>query len=118
MRLAKVADLVSAAGLDFSKVRLVQVPHHGSRRNVGPSILDRILGPKVSKGTILRNAMVSVAKDADSKHPSKRVTNAFLRRGAPVTRTQGGTIRFGADAPDRGWDTVEPLPFFDEVEEE
>ena len=28
------------------QLRFVQVPHHGSRRNVEPSVLDRLLGPR------------------------------------------------------------------------
>ncbi len=30
---------------------LVQIPHHGSRRKVGPTILDRLVGPKRPHGT-------------------------------------------------------------------
>ena len=41
-------------GFDFNRLRIVQVPHHGSKRNVGPKILDRILGPKRTDDAILR----------------------------------------------------------------
>jgi hypothetical protein len=34
-------------GIDLSKLWLFQVPHHGSRNNIAPSVLDRIVGPPV-----------------------------------------------------------------------
>lgn len=114
-----VVDLFDAAGLDADILDFVQVPHHGSRRSVSPSLLDRLLGPRLSeseKGAVRRRAYVSAAEDAP-KHPSKQVTNAFLRRGAPVYSTEGRAIRHHHDAPARdGWTVVNPLPFYNEVE--
>lgn len=44
---------------------LFQAPHHGSKHNLGPQILDRLLGPKGSTGGC---ALVSAAAGSD-KHP-------------------------------------------------
>lgn len=98
-------------------LRLVQVPHHGSRRNVGPTILDRLLGPRIMADQNLREAVVSAAPDGAPKHPAKKVTNAFRRRGAWVYSTAGKGLLFHADSPSRGWTNVTPLPLYDEVDE-
>lgn len=77
----------------------VQVPHHGSRRNVSPSLLDRWLGPR-DAGYAAPIAFVSSAK-ADPKHPSPKVTNAFSRRGASVLATEGKCLWHHQGAPAR-----------------
>ena len=86
----------------------IQVPHHGSRRNVGPTILNRILGePAAPHGN--PTAFISSAK-ASNKHPSAKVVNAFSRRGATVHATEGKTINHNWQAPQRvGWGPMEPI---------
>jgi beta-lactamase superfamily II metal-dependent hydrolase len=118
--LTLAAERAEALGFHLpSQLELVQIPHHGSKHNVGPTILDRILGPKDQQQTALvRAAVVSAAPEGEPKHPSKRVTNAFHRRGAFVHATQGATKLHQHDAPPRnGWNDVPALPFYDRVEE-
>lgn len=111
-------DFADNNGLPISELAVVQVPHHGSRSNVAPSILNRVLGPIVPQGTVSgKYAVVSAPKD-DSKHPRKIVMNAFRRRGFPVYKTQGTSLRshFG-NMPARPNETsAEPFEFFSEVE--
>lgn len=99
-------------------IKYFQVPHHGSKRNLGPSILNRIIGPAnaVSK----KQAFVSASKEWDKKHPSNRVTNALARRGAKVHATQGQALVYhSADVPVRaGWKTAVPIPFIADYDEE
>jgi beta-lactamase superfamily II metal-dependent hydrolase len=110
---------LEAVGFDFNRLRIVQVPHHGSKRNVGPQILDRILGPKRTDDAVLRRAVVSASPDGEPKHPSKRVLNAFRRRGARVQGTmKGGILMFNKDAARAGWSSAPEVPFYNEVEEE
>ena len=52
-------DLLEENNFDVSNLNMVQVPHHGSKRNVGPSLLDRLLGTRQPRGTVLRQAYVS-----------------------------------------------------------
>ena len=114
--LGRAADVLEIGGYSSGDCSLIQAPHHGSRRNVGPTILDRLLG---SKGTKERRgtAYVSAAKDGAPKHPAKKVTNAFRRRGYPVHATQGDTKLYSWKAPDRpGYSPCEPLPLFTQVE--
>ncbi len=70
---------------------IVQLPHHGSKRNVGPSILNRLLGPPFCAGSS-KWGIASAAKDGRPKHPSQRVINAVRRRGAKVQSTSGQSI--------------------------
>lgn len=111
------ADLLNNAEIDHSKISFIQVPHHGSKRNVGPSILNRLVGPKQREDKKVKTAFVSVAVDGEPKHPSKKVTNAFKRRGAHVYWTKGSALRHHHDAPSRNWQTAEALPFYPVVEE-
>lgn len=115
--LTLAADYLEEVGTDHSTIDLIQVPHHGSKRNVGPDILNRLVGPKLNEDKQLKLALASVAQKGEPKHPAKKVTNAFRRRGAYVHTTKGGTKHYFNNAPDRGWSASVPLPFYPEVEE-
>ncbi len=115
--LSEAVGRLQAESFDFSKLKFVQVPHHGSKRNIGPTLLNTLIGPKTSQPIKIKTAYASVSPDGSPKHPAKKVTNAFLRRGAPVYVTAGETKRYFKNAPDRGWHKVDPLPFYDVVEE-
>src|SRR5258707_1698440 len=43
--LTEAANYAETAGVDLSTLTGIQVPHHGSKHNVGPTVLNRILGP-------------------------------------------------------------------------
>ena len=116
--LTEAVDRLDAIGFRWSDLNLIQVPHHGSKRNVGPTILDRILGLKLDKDETLRTAFVSAAPEGAPKHPAKKVLNAFRRRGAPVHTTQGSAKCHRHNAPVReGYSASIPLPFYDQVDE-
>src|SRR5882762_3672712 len=120
LALTEAADYAESIGIDLKTVTGIQIPHHGSKHNVGPAILDRIVGPKRKEQSTAatKTAMVSVVKEAP-KHPSKRVVNAFMRRGATVIATHGMTkCHRSKDAPDRGWTAAVPLKFSAQVEAE
>jgi hypothetical protein len=95
----------------------VQIPHHGSRRNVGPTVLNALLGPIQAQGsTSTFSAFVSAPKD-DDKHPRKIVLNAFIRRGAQVFATQGANkVHWGGFAPRRGYTNTDAVSFSPKVE--
>lgn len=114
--LARACDFLSLYGIDISiNLKFVQIPHHGSRHNVSPSILDRMLGAKGQQEN--KTAFVSAGKDSTT-HPRKVVTNAFIRRGCKVIPTKGSTKRQHKDMPERdGWSVAVPIEFASEVEE-
>jgi beta-lactamase superfamily II metal-dependent hydrolase len=107
--LTRAANYAQSIGIDLSGLRFLDVPHHGSHHNVGPTILNRIK---------TKTAFVSAAKKAD-KHPSKKVVNALIRRGATVYSTQGVPLwHYSPDAPARSaYSAATALPFNDYVEE-
>jgi beta-lactamase superfamily II metal-dependent hydrolase len=103
----------------FAPLRFVQIPHHGSKHNVGPAVLDRLLGrPGVQPPTSF--IAVASAADADPKHPSQLVLNAFIRRGACAAVTNGQAIcSRNGDVPARpDWQPLLPLPLVPEFTEE
>jgi len=113
---------VTVQRADFIRPRLkyLQLPHHGSKRNIGPSAMDRILGPRLPKGSMTgKTAFISAAKDGEPKHPSKRVVNAALRRGALVIATQGTSHWYhSADISQRpGYGPLSPLSFTENFED-
>jgi len=117
--LTEAANCADGLGVDLRTLTFIQVPHHGSRHNVGPTILDRILGPKKTTQTFDKTAYISAAKDGEPNHPAKKVINAFKRRGAEVYVTQGESKRHGSDdaPPRQNWSRAVPLPFYDQVDE-
>jgi beta-lactamase superfamily II metal-dependent hydrolase len=117
--LEKAVNLAEAWGISLPACRFQQMPHHGSKRNVGPELLNRLLGPKLpSSGTTNKTVFVSASKEGEPKHPAKKVVNAYIRRGAKVLATKGVSIRHHFDAPVRkGWVPATPLSFSQEVEE-
>lgn len=93
--------------LSLYPLTFFQAPHHGSRRNLAPSVLNRILGkPGANFGT--PTSFISSAK-ADPKHPSPKVTNALKRRGARVFATEGNQLmhHYGST---RGWGPATEVP--------
>lgn len=115
--LDNAVSLLESEGFDFGNLGFIQVPHHGSKRNIGPSLLDRMIGPKQSVELQIKTAFVSSSKEGAPKHPSKKVTNAFRRRGAHVFGTCGIPIFLYKNAPDRGWGSATSFPMYNQVEE-
>lgn len=72
-----------------------QAPHHGSKRNLSPSVLDRIFG-KPGQNPLAPTSFISSAKQ-DPKHPSPKVTNALRRRGVDPYATESRTLVHKSD---------------------
>ena len=101
-----IPSLKESGWYEQSVRKFIQVPHHGSRRNVGPTILDELLGSReinCRRGT----CFVSAHKN-DEKHPKKQVLNAFIRRGyrdiENIHRSKMHGIGQVPDIP--GWNSV------------
>lgn len=110
-------DAADRLGLPLQSFTFVQIPHHGSRHNVGPAILNRLIGgivPVDAKTTFA--AFASVPKD-DAKHPRKIVLNAFTRRGGRVSTTKGGKqVYWGGFAARSNYGPITPIPLSAQVE--
>jgi hypothetical protein len=94
----------------------MQLPHHGSHHNMDRHIFNRILGNLLPTppAAPLSTVFVSAARGAP-KHPSKRVVNCAIRRGAKVIATKGDHKYHYRDSPDRGWGRATPLDFSEDV---
>lgn len=95
---------------------MVQIPHHGSRRNASSACLVRLLG-RTGQPDGVRSAFISVVPDSE-KHPSGRVVNAYKRRGCKVIPTAGRPVCFGDWAGRPGWGPVQGLGPMDEEAED
>jgi len=114
--LGEAADVAEYLGIK-GDLKVVQVPHHGSRRNVTPNLLDRWLGAPVAEGTVRGTALCSVG-DGKTEYPRKRVANAFMRRGYKVISTRGSAkSSYNGTAGKPGWVAATPEPFSYEFEE-
>jgi len=113
-------ELVTTHGHTPGSLKYIQVPHHGSRRNVSPSLLDKLLGTRTAvEGALQGYAVVSVSRDECKQgHPKKVVTNAFKRRGYPVHSTVDGEGKLYMSLGDdrEGYSTSESLKHFTYVE--
>jgi beta-lactamase superfamily II metal-dependent hydrolase len=103
--------------VDLKICEFIQMPHHGGRRNVSPTLLDKLIGPKLPEGTkSTKIAYVNTSKDCP-EHPKKSVSNAFKRRGAAVIATNGQSKCNRWGYPTRAdWVNVTPIPFYNQVE--
>lgn len=76
--------------LPLERGSIIQVPHHGSRRNVDENVLDGLLGSKspnrLFQSNMTKTAIVS-ASGMDEEHPKKAVVRGFMHRGAEVLTT-------------------------------
>lgn len=116
--LSSAADAAERLGMSLRDFSFVQIPHHGSRRNLGPTILNRLVGPIQPEGTSSRYSAFVSAPKSDDIHPRKMVINAFVRRGANVVATQGySKVHWGGFPPRAGYTNAIAMPFFSVVEE-
>lgn len=118
--LTECANVIDDYDLAAQHYSLVQIPHHGSRRNVGPTVLDRLVG---GIGVNPENSWAACSCSAtkgDPTHPSKRVTNAFTRRGSKTWVTRAESFLFSHNAPPRpDWNRAPtPEPFHLKVEDD
>lgn len=112
--LERAAGTLDSLGRSELSVDLFDIPHHGSRHNLTPQLLDRLLSTKTDAQ--MGWAIASVGKEAHD-HPRAEVANAIKRRGYPVACTRGMNICWrSGDAPPRvGYGVpVTPLDWLDE----
>ena len=117
--LHRAVSFMEDDGFLAGQLKFCQIPHHGSRRNVGPTVLNRLLGPKGQEKTHSTAYVSAPPENPERKHPAKKVTNAFRRRGYEVHATQGVIKNHSHQAPARlGFVPCDPLPFHLQVEED
>lgn len=95
-------------GIRLNNCTIVKMPHHGSRKNINPKILDALKGSKYF--------FFSCASDDEGHHPSMRLINLMIEKGMKNYKTGGTTLHWGKDAPDRGWTTATVYEVFPKIE--
>lgn len=93
--------------IQLFNLRFLDVPHHGSKRNINSKILKKIKA---------QTAFVSAPKNSD-KHPAKKVTNALQKHGAGVFVTRGSQLLHHNQGNARGWGNAQAEPWHPRVEE-
>lgn len=111
--LTEAADY--AASLGFKYPTFVQMPHHGSRHNVTPSVLNRWLGPKKATSTESGTAFCSIGAQKP-EYPRGQVKNAFIRPGFRVYANRTRTISHSSGGGHPGWGPVTAETFDNKVE--
>jgi beta-lactamase superfamily II metal-dependent hydrolase len=93
--------------ISLSDLHFLDVPHHGSKRNINSKILKKIKA---------NSAFISAPKNSD-KHPAKKVTNALQKHGMSVFVTRGSSLLHHNQGNARGWGNATPEPWHSRVEE-
>jgi beta-lactamase superfamily II metal-dependent hydrolase len=107
--LKNVIEMTDNCNYSLRNLDVLQVPHHGSKRNVSPSILNKIKG---------KSAYISTPKEDNPKHPAKKVTNALIRREMKPYQTKGNILCYRHNIPTRsGYSSATQIPFHSQVEE-
>jgi beta-lactamase superfamily II metal-dependent hydrolase len=103
---------MSTWNLAATPLNFFDVPHHGSRHNLTPELLDALLGE--SNAAKIGCAYVSVGKEADD-FPRAEVANAIRRRGYPVYATRGQNIWWHYGSPERAaYTAIDPISWVQE----
>lgn len=106
--LLNAIEYAGSMGISLTDMNFLDVPHHGSKRNLSSKILKKMNAA---------NAYISASASSE-KHPSKKVTNALHKVNSRVFVNRANTICYRHNAPPRlGWGPIIPEPFHSQVEE-
>lgn len=107
--LKSVIEIANYNNIPLNDLHVLQVPHHGSKRNVSPDILNSLKA---------KSAYISCPKEGDPKHPAKKVTNALIRRNMKPFHTKGNILCHRHNTSKRvGYSSATQIPFYNQVEE-
>ena len=82
-------DYVDSRGRTAYPLNMLQLPHHGSRKNLDRETIERLLGPH-KEGR--HGVAVASHSELSPRYPSPRIANAVGRRGYPVFQTAGSWL--------------------------
>ena len=102
--LLNAASYALSQGISLTDLVFLDIPHHGSKRNLSSKVLKCIKG---------QTAFISASKNSP-KHPAKRVTNALIKNGMSVYITRGLSLLHQHQGNTRGWENA-PAEQFHEL---
>jgi beta-lactamase superfamily II metal-dependent hydrolase len=92
--------------IPLNDLTFLDVPHHGSKRNLNSKILKKIKA---------ETSFISGPKDS-TKHPAKKITNALKKQGTKLYVTRGSSLLHHNQGNARGWGAATEEPFHPYVE--
>lgn len=106
--LSKAIEYAHDNNIKINDCSIIKMPHHGSRKNVNPAIMDAFVGS--------RALYYSCASDDLGHHPSQRLINLMNEKKFKQFSTSGSTLHCGINAPDRGWKAASKFISSDKIE--
>lgn len=106
--LSKAIKYAHDNNIKLNDCSIIKMPHHGSRKNVNPAIMDAFVGSRV--------LYYSCASDDLGHHPSQRLVNLMNEKKFKQFSTSGSALHYGKNAPDRGWETASVFVSSDKIE--
>ncbi len=109
--LQRVIKCANNNAIDLKGVNFIKMPHHGSRKNITPQIMDKI----GKKGCA---CFISCVNGDEGHHPSKRLVNMLLEKNFRVYSSSGNSIRHKeGHVPDRAnWNPMTSKEPYGEME--
>lgn len=108
--LSRAINYAKINNIALNNIDVIKMPHHGSRKNVNPNIMDTLKH-------IGCRCYISCKAGDEGHHPSKRLANMLHEKGFEVHTTSGSTLHKGWNAPDReGWKKSNPVQVFPKME--
>lgn len=107
--LEKAINYAAANNISLNNINIIKMPHHGSRKNVTPELMDTFKNKDC-------RCYISCIKGDEGHHPSKRLVNMLLEKGFRVLTTSGSTLHRGWNEPDRGWKSVSSMTPYPKME--
>jgi beta-lactamase superfamily II metal-dependent hydrolase len=80
--LSQAINFAKSRQIDLKNLTLIKMPHHGSRKNVNPQLMDQL-------GNDATICMISCVQGDEGHHPSKRLVNMLIEKGFTVLTTAG-----------------------------
>lgn len=110
--LTEAIELAEANEISLDNLDVIKMPHHGSRKNVTPEIMDIF-----RNGRKLPRCYISCVKNDVGHHPSKRLVNMLDQKDFKVYTTSGANKRISFGAPAREeYKPHLPLKYFPSME--
>lgn len=102
-------DYAESIGISLSDLKVFQVPHHGSRKNLSPELLDRFSASF---------CILSVPPNGDPKHPSRRLINLMNQKNFSIYKTGNSSLHWGKNCPNRNWKSSDKIKYFSKIEKQ
>lgn len=103
-------DFADENDISLDDINVIKMPHHGSRHNVTPELMDRVKGKNTS-------CYISCVAGQEGHHPSKRLVNMLREKEFKVFKTSGNGLCRRYNTPLReGWNSLSTMKVYPKME--